>query len=274
MILRTLISSLFICLCSNILIAQNIRVEYNVKAKSDSTKAQTTESTMLLDIFGTTSSRFYAQNLYKSDSIKSSGVTPKTFSINFNNAIIKNNNTLKKYYRILVDAYEVTTEVPALKWEITSEKKKIGDYECQQATLQYKNRQWTAWFTQDIPISEGPFVFKGLPGLIIWIYDNKGNYDFMLNKLIKNFYDPYEGVDFRNHNLVKVTPEQLNKIYLNHYLDPYKEAKMGKVKINFQDEKGNPITNVNWNELAKYKQEEIKQNNNPIELSDAVKYPK
>lgn len=271
--LKTLTNTLFLAFTIQLLAAQKIRVTYQMKYRPDSTQTATKESIMFLDIYDTNSSRFYAENLYKSDSIRNSGANPQSFSINFNNAVVKNNNTLKKYYRLLVDVYEVTTEVPQLEWKIASGKKKIGEYECQEATLKYKNRQWTAWFTQDIPISEGPFLFKGLPGLIIWMYDDKGNYDFFLNKLFKSFFDPYDGVNFRNHNIIKVNGDQLNKIYLNNYLDPYKEAKMGKIKMNFVDEKGNEVKNVNWNELAKNKQEVIKQNNNPIELSDAVKYP-
>lgn len=271
--LKTLISIVFLVFTVQLLAAQKIRVTYQMKYKPDSTQITTKENTMFLDIYDTNSSRFYAENLYKSDSIRNSGANPQSFSINFNNAVVKNNNSLKKYYRLLVDVYEVTTEIPQLGWKITSEKKRIGEYECQQATLKYKNRQWTAWFTQDIPISEGPSFFKGLPGLVVWVYDNKENYAFFLKQLSKGFYDPYKGVDFNSENVIKVNKDQLNKIYINYYLDPYKEAKMGKIKMNFVDEKGNEVKNINWNELTKNKQQVIKQNNNPIELSDAVKYP-
>ncbi|UZT97760.1 hypothetical protein ODZ84_21725 [Chryseobacterium fluminis] len=48
---------------------------------------------------------------------------------------------------------------------------------------------------------------------------------------------------------------------------------MGKIKMNFVDENGNEVQNINWNELAKNKQQEIKRNNNPIELTDAVMFP-
>ncbi len=271
--LKTLLNTLFLVFTIQLLSAQKIRVTYQMKYKPDSTQTATKENTMFLDIYDTNSSRFYAESLYNSDSIRNSGANPQSFSINFNNAVVKNNNSLKKYYRLLVDVYEVTTEIPQLEWKITSDKKKIGEYECQQAILKYKNRQWTAWFTQDVPISEGPYIFKGLPGLVVWVHDNKENYDFFLKKLSKDFYDPYKGVDFNSENFIKVNKDQLNKIYINYYLDPYKEAKMGKVKMNFVDEKGNEVKNINWNELAKNKQEVIKQNNNPIELSDAVKYP-
>jgi hypothetical protein len=42
--------------------------------------------------------------------------------------------------------------------------------------------------------------------------------------------------------------------------------------MNFKNEKGKKIE-PNFNELAKYKQYEIKKNNNSIELSESLKYP-
>jgi len=53
--------------------------------------------------------------------------------------------------------------------------------------------------------------------------------------------------------------------------DPYKEAKAGKVKMKFVDESGKPVI-PNFNELTKQKHFTIRKNNNPIELSEAIKY--
>ena len=51
----------------------------------------------------------------------------------------------------------------ALEWVITDEQKKIKDYLCRKAYL--KNDPSTyAWFTTDIPIQGGPYIFLGLPG--------------------------------------------------------------------------------------------------------------
>lgn len=274
MISKVLLKIIIFSFSINIIIAQKIRVTYNIKYKPDSTQSTYKESNMLLDVYDSNLSRFYSEKLFKSDSIRINGNQSQYYSLDFNNAIVKDKNILKKYYRVLTDVYEVTAESPNLEWKITSNTKKIGDYSCQQATSYYKNRYWTAWFTQDVPISEGPSLFKGLPGLIVWVSDDKGNYEFSLKKVTKTFYDPYNGVDFKTENVVKVNKEQLNKIYINYYLDPYKEAKMGKIKVNFVDQNGNELKNINWNELTKIKQEEIKKFNNPLELLDAVKYPK
>ena len=67
-------------------------------------------------------------------------------------------------------------------WNITEEKKKIGTYECIKATAQIKvvesgkkigEREIDVWFTPSIPTTAGPMVFSGLPGLPVYITDNK-----------------------------------------------------------------------------------------------------
>lgn len=69
----------------------------------------------------------------------------------------------------------------ALPWQLTGETKKVKGYLCQKATVIYEGRSYEAWFTLDIPLQEGPYKFKGLPGLIIQIADTESEYvfDFM-----------------------------------------------------------------------------------------------
>lgn len=69
----------------------------------------------------------------------------------------------------------------ALPWQLTGETKKVKGYLCQKATVTYEGRNYEAWFTLDIPLQEGPYKFKGLPGLIIQIADTENEYvfDFM-----------------------------------------------------------------------------------------------
>ena len=43
-----------------------------------------------------------------------------------------------------------------------------------------ENRKFTAWFTSDIPSHDGPFRFKGLPGLIVEVYDLNHYFTFSL----------------------------------------------------------------------------------------------
>lgn len=55
------------------------------------------------------------------------------------------------------------------EWEITEESKIISDLHCFRATTTFRCQEWEAWFAPEIPINSGPFIFHGLPGLIIKI---------------------------------------------------------------------------------------------------------
>ena len=80
-------------------------------------------------------------------------------------------------------AYIVDEVLPMIKWIIKSETKKISNIDCQKATTAYKGRNYEAWFAPSIPISAGPWKFHGLPGLILEVYDEKKEVQFLFNSL-------------------------------------------------------------------------------------------
>lgn len=60
-----------------------------------------------------------------------------------------------------------------LNWTIlTDNKKKIGDYNCIEAKTKLNGRNYTAWFTFDVPLKFGPLKFHNLPGLIVELKEN------------------------------------------------------------------------------------------------------
>ncbi|MEL7122486.1 MAG: GLPGLI family protein [Bacteroidota bacterium] len=71
-----------------------------------------------------------------------------------------------------------------LKWDLLNETQIIAGQVCSKATTHYGGRLYTAWYTTEIPIPDGPYVFNGLPGLILKVVDSKGWYSFTINDMI------------------------------------------------------------------------------------------
>ena len=51
--------------------------------------------------------------------------------------------------------------------------------------MNFGNRKWIAWFTPEIPISDGPYKFCGLPGLILKINDSTNSWNFDVTSIHK-----------------------------------------------------------------------------------------
>ena len=94
---------------------------------------------------------------------------------------------------IMGKTFLIKDSIPNYQWQLTSETKNIGNYTCYKAmfsaevenmmmtvengeTKQTKKSETittTAWYTPQIPISNGPTIYHGLPGLILEINDGK-----------------------------------------------------------------------------------------------------
>lgn len=55
-----------------------------------------------------------------------------------------------------------------LQWNVVEDSTRtVLGYECVMATADYHGREWTAWFSPEIPVQDGPWKLRGLPGLIL-----------------------------------------------------------------------------------------------------------
>jgi len=77
-------------------------------------------------------------------------------------------------------------ERPALSWELTDRDSTICGYVCLQAKTRLYGRDWTVWFAPEIPLSYGPYILGGLPGLILDAEDVGGLFHFTAVGLEQN----------------------------------------------------------------------------------------
>lgn len=75
-------------------------------------------------------------------------------------------------------------ETMAFEWDFTEGIDTILGLPCMKANTSYGGRHYYAWFTLDVPINDGPYVFQGLPGLILKVVDDKGWYTFTAKNII------------------------------------------------------------------------------------------
>ena len=110
------------------------------------------------------------------------------YKTNINEVLIDNrivdiyyiNYPKKRYIRKLKmrgENFDVKDSLPRLKWQINDSVSKMKSYTIRKATTTYHNIPITAWFTEDIPVSIGPRIFYGLPGLIMKLKINSLNYE-------------------------------------------------------------------------------------------------
>lgn len=118
---------------------------------------------------------------------------------------------------IMFKNYLVNDTLSNFSWKITKERKRILSYNCIKATTQFRGRDYVAWFTEDIPLQNGPWKFCGLPGLIVKVFDVKQVFSYQLIS-----------VDFKtkfNENILNYPNEFVKSKAISHknFMDLYKK---------------------------------------------------
>lgn len=80
---------------------------------------------------------------------------------------------------------EYEEPLPQFEWELMEAVDTIAGYTCSTAKTSFRGREWTVWFTMEIPISAGPWKFNGLPGLILKAQDDKLDYIWECQSIIQ-----------------------------------------------------------------------------------------
>ena len=86
-------------------------------------------------------------------------------------------------------------------WEVVDSTKTIKGFRCRKATLQHRGTTYEAWFTDEVPVFDGPYFFQGLPGLILEVACQERGYKFEFIG-IENAVSP---LDYRKRKLLTIS---------------------------------------------------------------------
>lgn len=263
-------------------IAQNKRFIYEYKFISDSTNVDDVKTEMMFLDTTKDGSKYYSYTVFNSDSIMKVDLEKQlaaTGSINVKSDMRKGDvrYSVTKTYpdykinlhrRLGMDAYNISDD-RKINWKILSEKEKIGEWNAQKAEADFAGRKWIAWFSTEIPIQDGPYKFRGLPGLIVKIEDKTGSHKMEL-KGIKNITGNVD-INVFEVKEIAVNSKQFQKVLKEYENDPtkgIKQIQMGGTSIILTGKDGTST------KIAKEQEERlkarIKKDNNRIEL-DIVK---
>ena len=150
----------------------------------------------------------------------------------------------------IVGSYEYGCPSPVFEWSIGEETKEIMEYTCRKATCHHSGRDYTAWYAEDIALSDGPYIFRGLPGLIVAIASDDGEYAFKLNGIQEEitFSSP---IYLYDKKVQKYSREEVRKIIRN-ISENYSETIINQGRFRLKNpEDIQRIGNLPYNPLEK-----------------------
>lgn len=144
--------------------------------------------------------------------------------------------------KICQDWFRYDEDMPRLDWELTDSVATVLGYECHSARCEFRGREWTVLYTEDIPLMDGPWKLHGLPGLIMKASDEKRHYTFecigiksKANRPITIYKVPFNTTDRKGYYGAR------HRYEINPYA--YFEATTGG-HITVTDDAGNPSLDV------------------------------
>lgn len=212
------------------------------------------EDRMLL-LIGKTASKFYSYATVLADSARKAdyakNLSPDQMVANINKykggvseLIYKSDGNLFIIDKLVKDYFRVDEPLPDFGWVVAEEESDdnimdILGYPCRKATCLFRGRQYIAWFTTAIALSNGPWKFSGLPGLIMKIQDTANHYSWEIVG-IKNVSDC--SITLENRQCINTTREKFAKMMKRFKEDPFGYMESVGIKVTVTGASGKPLS--------------------------------
>ena len=86
---------------------------------------------------------------------------------------------VSSFDKVTPNRYFYREPLPDFGWQLTDDTLTVSGYLCQKAVGKYAGRTWTAWYSEEVPTSFGPWKLRGLPGMILKAEDADGIFSFV-----------------------------------------------------------------------------------------------
>ena len=253
--------------------SQTHRFFYTVNFKIDSLSNEYVKDLVVLDV-DKDETKFYSNDFLTNDSIRIETGEYEFSYPKFKSSLKRKTGTGENTSYITLSPLYYSLKTNDIQhWKISDETKNIGNFKAQKATANFGGRHWEAWFSTELPFSEGPYKFRGLPGLILELKDNNENYlfSFVGNKnLAKKIDTTFFLENMNKEKPLLITDQQWKKLQVDYFINPMKDFD-GDLIV--EDKNGNKVK-MNPRELTIRTQDHLRKNNNPIEIDKAIHYPK
>ncbi len=256
--------------------AQTHRFIYEVDYRRDSTSDYLTKQVYHLDISGK-KSMYYIRDYFVADSLLQHNLPfPEAGQLSTSNIIEHTLGTDEfSEYDLLQSLVLKLSGTDRQEWQLTGSSKQENGLQLQEARTAWGGRNWTAWFTADIPFQEGPHKFHGLPGLITRLEDSEGHYTFSLIKS-ENRKSTYQHIHIAAMKAKSVATDrrQYEKTKQTYYDSPVSFLRSMKRNsgADFFLNDGTVVSQNNTREINERLRKEVHTFNNPIERNRAISY--
>lgn len=117
----------------------------------------------------------------------------------------------------ILDPFLYEEEMPRLAWVPEESDTIVAGYVCYKATAEYRGRTWIVYYTLDITVGDGPWKLCGLPGLILYARDTKGDFVFDCIGIRQGTVRP---IALRKQKYTKCTAKEMQELRLLDFKDP------------------------------------------------------
>ena len=250
-----------------------IKFKYSLLYQADSTDTQSLEDENFVLLYDKENQKyiFLPEGIFYRDSIMQHG-DPTTIlgnlsrirhNINYSVYVdLKGKETVVKGYLNSQKGVFYQEKLPKIDWKLSDSTRIKGHFILKKAEATFGGRHWTAWYAPSVPYSIGPYKFYGLPGTIVMLYDDKGQYKFELTRIvpIKQRFSFSMDLSHAQEIDKKDFLMNLDKIVFNYKMAYLKSR---NVKIRTQDGK-----TLSSGDLIQKAYKKIQERNNPIELPE------